>query len=196
MLEELLAIPFALQLSLAQPNLPSEQYIFQQQKPAPVYAQASKEDLSDNLKERSIKKIGDMYKKLIIEGNASKKTIEDAKNFYGNVIKNHSKNPYVPEAYLNLGRIICCVQEPKDFYGGMQILKKAYETSTNINIKVDALLLLGFLHRDNSSLDSRFNLKEAKEYFQKIIELVPSSDIAIESKRLIKEIEEYKQKTK
>src|SRR3989338_6415913 len=183
----------ATKLFSAQPSLPSDQYILQNQDRNPaVNAQASKENLSGGPKEDAIKKIGDNYKKLVIDRDAGKKLIEDARNFYAGVIKNHQKNPYVQEAYLNLGKIICCIKEPQNYYGGAEKIKKAYELASNINTKVDALLLLGFLHRDNAATDSRFSLKEAKEYFQKIIELAPESYIALESKKMLKEIQAKK----
>ena len=185
----------ATKLFSAQPSLPSDQYILQNQdRNSAVNAQASKENLSGGPKEDAIKKIGDNYKKLVIDRDAGKKLIEDARNFYAGVIKNHPKNPYAPEAYLNLGTIICCIKEPQNYYEGAEKIKKAYELASNINTKVDALLLLGFLHRDNAATDSRFSLKEAKEYFQKIIELAPESYIALESKKMLKEIQAKKTK--
>ena len=194
-LELLVAVPLISALASTQPSLASEQYTLQNQpqKPA-VHAQASKENLSGGPKEDAIKKIGDNYKKLVIDRDAGKNLIEYARNFYADVIKNHPKNPYAPEAYLNLGTIICCIKEPQNYYEGAEKIKKAYELASNINTKVDALLLLGFLHRDNAATDSRFSLKEAKEYFQKIIELAPESYIALESKKMLKEIQAKKTK--
>jgi len=202
MLETLVIVPyFFSSLSSNPPILNSEGYILQNyQKPTIDYVQDSPESKNipiskETQKDKDLKKVGDLHKKLVLE-DATPRNVKNTLNFYNNVIKDNKDSSYLSEAYLNSGLIICCVQENKDVYEGANRLREAEHIAGNLDIKITALYYLGRLHLGYAQEKKGFTIDEAKEYFKKIIELVPSSDIAIESKKFIKEIEGYKQKTK
>jgi len=219
MLEQRLRIPYllALQLFANQPNLPTEQFGLDYQ-PAPVYAQASKEELSsrlgeeaDKLKEKKlqdalrpyqnkikrgklneaeIRKIGDLYKKLAIGIGANSSDIQEAIGFFTLIINNYPKSRYRAEAHLNLGKINCCVLENNDDYKAAKHLEESYRRSGNLGIKANALFLLGTLHLRNFKEDNRFDEKKGTGYLQQLIETIPRSEFATQAKTLLASKEE------
>ena len=160
------------------------------QNPAPIYAQVSKEKLSDKLKEEAIKIKGDKYKKSVIEKHGNESAIKEALAFYNGVIQNHKNSNYLAEAYLNSGRLICCTIENKDTIEGTKRLKKASEIAIDINVKADAVYLLGFIKRYSTDPE---DFKEAKEYFEEIIKLLPPEhDLVKNSKEMLQQLESQK----
>ena len=211
---ETLLIPFFLLPN--QLNIRSERYILQNQDRNPaVYAQGSKQDLGsrfleeadrlaeknpkaaipiygvlikeeDAVKEEAIRKLGNLYKKMIIEKKSSENDRQSAFKFYKHIVEHHQDSPYFLEAYINYGGLKCClIKNGRNLQEGADILEQAYKLMNDENINVDKsvkinlLHLLGDLHYQNAVYGhKRFSIKEAKKYYEELIELAPESDVA------------------
>ncbi|MBI3035016.1 hypothetical protein HYY71_01720 [Candidatus Woesearchaeota archaeon] len=175
-----------MQLTSAQLNLPPPEQYPLQQKP-PVYAQAS--DTLDG--DRNLEMMLKIYNNLISKPSVGKRAIEMALSFYDDIIKDR-KVPYVAEAYLKSGEILCCITEPKPLEEGKKRLEEAYRIGS-IQVKVEASYWLGRLHYGHGQFGHNiFNLQDATKYLAEVIRLAPGSSFAEESKVMLLQINDIK----
>lgn len=157
-----------------------------------------------DLKEDAIKKIGNIYEAMVYTqrklGDVQsfvrrKQILNNALNFYNEVTEIHSDSPYLAEAYLNSGKILCCEIEPRNMAEGIKRLIKASDIAPNVEIKVKAFDTLGNIEWSNAGAKKRgFSLENAEYYFLEIIKLLPGSDIASIYEWKLKQIEFQKTK--
>ena len=139
------------------------------------------------LKEEAIQKVGQIYKNLAFNKYSSEPAIEIAMNFYNEVIKRHQDSPYLAEAYLNSGRLICHNEWKKDFGESVRRLEKAYDTATDNKVKAEARWTLAHIIIDHAQINPKvFPLKKAEAYLKEVIKLVPESQLAEDSKKELK----------
>lgn len=169
------SIILALQLASTQPSLPNIE-LYLQEKPPIAYSQYSEEFA--------------YYKNLAFGKGASKLHIKEALDFYNFIIDERKHIPHLAEAYLYSGRLICCAIDDKDIDESMHRLKQAYNLATDKRIKAEALFTLGIIEKDYSNVGYKnFSLRNAKRYLEEVIELLPQSDLAKESKRILRRTE-------
>ncbi|MBI2656961.1 hypothetical protein HYX03_04430 [Candidatus Woesearchaeota archaeon] len=131
------------------------------------------------LKETAIKRAGDLYFRLAFKNYGSNPfeilveriNINDALSFYEDIIKNHGESAYVPEANLNLGKLVCCTLQNKDVKKGVAYLHEALRTGSD-SVKQQALVMLLNIARYHVGSDYRdLGLRKTEDYSKELQEI-------------------------